>query len=209
LIPLGDVHAEVGGKGEVMAAEKGMARRFALKVTLFTAAVVGIVSLIQVLVIYPRFAERIVQDSHDGAIRSGRHISGMAIVSRILEERGGGRAARSGMTKLAEELELWKIKVFGPEGRVLYSTNPSDEGDMNTHDYFRDIVALGKVHSKSVWGKEVTLEGERVPATCWKSTFPSWMTGSSAAPVRSTAISRSGSTGSIVSSCRRRVSPSA
>jgi len=142
---------------------KGIARRFALKVTLFTAAVVGIVSLVQVLVIYPRFVERIVRDSHDAAIRDGRHISGMAIVSRILEEKGGDSAVRTGMTKLEEDFEIWKVKVFAPDGSVLYSTNPSDEGDMNTHDYFREVVALGKVHSSTVWGKEVTLEGEFVP----------------------------------------------
>ena len=56
-------------------AGKGLAQRFALKVTLFTAVVVALVSLIQVLVIYPRFVERIVRDSHDGAIRDGQHIN--------------------------------------------------------------------------------------------------------------------------------------
>ena len=142
---------------------RGLAQRFALKVTLITAAVVGIVSLIQVLVIYPSFVDRIVQDSHDGAIRDGRHISKMAIVGSILEGGGEDPAVRNGMTRLKEEFQLWRVKVFASDGTILYSSNPADEGGTNTHDYFREIVALGKAYSRTVLGKEVTLEGETVP----------------------------------------------
>jgi signal transduction histidine kinase len=142
---------------------KGLAQQFALKVILFTAAVVGIVSLIQVLVIYPRFVERMVRDSHGEAIRDGWHISRMIPVRRMLEEGVTDATAGDEMALLKKDFDLWKVKIFAGDGTVIYSSDRSEIGSVNRQGYFHEVVARGNSHSTTVWGKEVTLEGERVP----------------------------------------------
>jgi signal transduction histidine kinase len=132
-------------------------------VTLLAALFFLLFSLAQVYIVFPKFVDRLVEDAHDEAIRDGQHITGMLSVRRLLAGNVDYTRGGSQVEKLKEDFMLWKLKIFGADGTVLYSSDHADIGEVNTHDYFQQVVARGKVHTTSVWGKEVTLEGEKVP----------------------------------------------
>ena len=48
---------------------------------------------------------------------------------------------------VSNTLNLWKVKIFTPEGKVVYSSETNDVGTDTRHDFFRDIVNNRKPHS--------------------------------------------------------------
>jgi signal transduction histidine kinase len=140
-----------------------LTRGFGLKVTLFTAFIVAILSLVQFFVLYPRFIQRVVEDSRDEAVRSGKHISRMLVGNRPLDRGTFSSGMVDQIMQIKEDFQLWKMNVFSRDGEVIFSTDPENVGRVNDNDYFFEIVSQGTVFSKTVWQKEVTLEGETVP----------------------------------------------
>ncbi|MBL7032455.1 MAG: hypothetical protein ISR97_04670 [Nitrospira sp.] len=70
-----------------------------------------------------------------------------------------------------------KIKIFSPDGRVIYSTNIKDIGTVNKNNYFHKNVASGEIYSKQVKKNTETLEG-RVIETDVLETYVPAMDGS-------------------------------
>ncbi len=56
------------------------------------------------------------------------------------------------------DVDLKGLKVFSKPGEVLYSTNISDLGHVNNRKYLKEVIALGKVHSKFIHRDAESLE---------------------------------------------------
>jgi len=66
------------------------------------------------------------------------------------------------MHTLQLDLNIEKIKFFDKKGEILFSTNKEDIGEINTKDYYHNIVVKGKVFYKVVKKGKETLEGRKV-----------------------------------------------
>ncbi|MBA3015770.1 MAG: hypothetical protein KKD63_04360 [Proteobacteria bacterium] len=67
------------------------------------------------------------------------------------------------LTELQHELQIIKVKIFKPDGTIIYSTDKEDVGQINTHDYFKMLVAQGQLYTKVVQKNTVTMEGQTMP----------------------------------------------
>jgi len=136
---------------------------FTWKVVLLTTAVVLVVSFIQVYIVYPRFIRRTVEDCRNEAMRAARNISRIVNLEEPVARHHLTPAVLDRIVEASEDFQLWKLKVFSPDGEVLFSTDEGDVGKINEHDYFFGNVARGEVYSKALWQKTATLEGQVVP----------------------------------------------
>ena len=127
-----------------------------------------IISLLAVIIlpsyvyfyIAPKFETFIVENKEREAVRIAGHIA-----SRLLQ---GGKNIEEGTTAdilvrndrgLRDEFQIEKLKLFLPNGRIVFSSNADDIGVVNNKDYFFEKVAKGKIVTKVVRKDTLSLEG--------------------------------------------------
>ncbi len=76
--------------------------------------------------------------------------------------------------RLREDFGLTKLRIFSPSGKILFSTDPKEIGNINDEQYFREVVARGKVYSKVVKKDSESLEHQRMPVDVVETYVP-WM----------------------------------
>jgi len=59
-----------------------------------------------------------------------------------------------------DQFLLKDVKLFSADGTVLFSTDPSEIGQINTNEYFRNVVAAGNNYTKFIRKDRPTLEGK-------------------------------------------------
>jgi PAS domain S-box-containing protein len=64
------------------------------------------------------------------------------------------------VAEVVRDFEIVKLKVFSRSGEVIFSTDPTDVGEINTKSYFLSIVSSVELISKVVEKNEITLEGK-------------------------------------------------
>ncbi|MDT8420500.1 MAG: EAL domain-containing protein [Desulfuromonadales bacterium] len=69
---------------------------------------------------------------------------------------------RQSIDNLTSHYDIYRIKVFDPAGRIIYSTRAEDIGSINRKDYFRNQVARGETIHKLVSKKQLSMEGVEV-----------------------------------------------
>ncbi|SHI53831.1 Signal transduction histidine kinase [Desulfatibacillum alkenivorans DSM 16219] len=115
--------------------------------------------------IYPKFQGVLIQLVEDEAVRFTKHWAGWfddvrgdlgpeMITGEILKETN----------ILQKDLGARKVRVFSKWGDIIYSSDPKELGDRNTHDYFHEIVAQGGAYTKLVKKNEKSAEGKTVSA---------------------------------------------
>ncbi|UCF87148.1 MAG: PAS domain-containing protein, partial [Nitrospiraceae bacterium] len=55
-----------------------------------------------------------------------------------------------------------KVKIFSQNGITVYSTDPSEAGEVNKKNYFHEIVAKGNIHTNFVKKENRSLEGKQI-----------------------------------------------
>lgn len=112
----------------------------------------------------PQYRSLLLQGASQDSIRAARHIAGMLLAQDAPVSTAGlshGVAERMG--RLTHEFDLHKLKIFGPGGDVVYSTEPEEIGKVNQSDYFQKEVATGKVRTFLVNKGEKGAEGDIFP----------------------------------------------
>ncbi|MFQ5420718.1 MAG: PAS domain S-box protein, partial [Anaerolineae bacterium] len=115
------------------------------------------------LVIFPTFSQFIINATEQDALKIGAHmyqdhIAGAADLHQVASDPGFIERTED----LVAAFELEKLKLFAPDGAIIYSTDPSEIGTVNTHEYFFTEVASGNQYTKVVQSGESTQEGRIV-----------------------------------------------
>lgn len=136
-------------------------------------AAVAAFALYNALYLGPAYFRLVVENAQKDAERVAVHLSaqfyGKAGVLAPVEFTPAFRAA------VGEHLDgygLERLKVFAPDGTVVFSTVPAEEGTRNTRPYFHEIVARGRAHSVVVPRSSLTLEGRTVRVDVIETYFP-------------------------------------
>lgn len=137
--------------------------RFLRAMVVLSIAAIIIMPIYSITVTIPELVELLAEDSENDAIRIA-----MPLASNFFPESGQWSKdslppgfmdhARS----MQHDFKLWKLKVFSSTGETLYSSDSSEIGKLNTHEYFHNIVAKGKNHTKVVRKNTESLEEETV-----------------------------------------------
>jgi len=76
--------------------------------------------------------------------------------------------------RLREDFGLTKLKIFSKSGKILFSTDPKEIGNMNNELYFQEIVGRGGLYSKVVKKNSDSLEHQRMLVDVVEAYVP-WM----------------------------------
>lgn len=95
----------------------------------------------------------------------GKHLSRIVIDS--VDQRLNKETLAQNKDRIHEQLQLhiqdlgiYKLRIFSPEGEIVYSTDSTEVGTVNTKAYFTDIVAKGNVYTKTALKDNKTFDGD-------------------------------------------------
>ncbi|MBF0327619.1 MAG: response regulator [Nitrospirae bacterium] len=107
--------------------------------------------------LYPSFVEYITEETEHETVSIANHIAlelipPKAEINKIFfpDER---------IKQYQKDFNIKKMRVFLPDGLLVYSTNPKEIGTRNKADYFQSVVAKGQVFSKVVKKNMPTYSG--------------------------------------------------
>ena len=109
----------------------------------------------------PSFTNLIIKNTEVEAIKVGRYLSRQfSEMPKISKELPPGfvEIAKQAVT----DFGLMKIKVFAPDGEIVFSSSEKEIGTINEKDYFHNIVAKGGVFTKMVKKDTKSLEDQVV-----------------------------------------------
>ncbi len=120
-------------------------------------------SLYNVFIIYPSLTEQVVENTKNDAVRVAKYLA-----ATFISEKSGrdqphfNTDIQKEIKKIVTIFELDKLKVFSNRGEILFSSELSDIGIINTEKYFREIVAQGNVYATVVKKDTQSLEGREL-----------------------------------------------
>ncbi|MBF0588923.1 MAG: diguanylate cyclase [Magnetococcales bacterium] len=113
--------------------------------------------------VLPRYQDLMIHFLEDEAVRTATHIGSydFPIQDRI-NKASITREFVEEIALLAPDLKLVKVKVFSNDGEVVFSTDASDVGTINSHSYFHEQVAKGQRFTKLVVKEGRSMEGSKI-----------------------------------------------
>lgn len=130
----------------------------------FLAAIIIVVALLTYLyvIVHPAYRELLIENAEDEAIRFASFLIASQKFDRPISKENIPAEITDEVGRLHGDEMLIKLRVFSPEGEIVYSTLPKEVGKLNEHAYFHDYVAAGNVYSKTVKKDALTAEMEIV-----------------------------------------------
>ncbi|MCI4625702.1 MAG: PAS domain-containing sensor histidine kinase [Candidatus Magnetoovum sp. WYHC-5] len=130
-------------------------------------------SFYEVFIVYPSFVELLTENSQQEAKRVATHMSNMLFYDdRLLTEKKLPAHFEEMVNGAKDDFEFLKLKIFSKDAEVIYSTAKEDIGELNTKEYFTNIVAKGIPYSKVVSKGVSSLEGQKYDFHCIETYVP-------------------------------------
>jgi len=142
-----------------------MLRNKAIRLISLVTILIGITfPLINIYYIYPYFAELLVKNTEEEAVRLGTHMSAMYFKENKPLSKHSIGTFKGKANRQIVDFHLMKLKIFSPTGETIHSTDEKDIGKINNYEYFHNIVAKGDPFTKVVKKDTQSLEGQTVTA---------------------------------------------
>lgn len=127
---------------------------------LIVLVMVACMPLYALLVLHPAYHEQLVVETEEEATRFATYLVRSLRLEGLRIERGNLPTTLVEQVRmLGDDRHLLKLRIFSPDGEIIYSTELAEIGKANSNDYFRNIVAKGKVFSKVVEKDQKTADG--------------------------------------------------
>jgi len=103
-----------------------------------------------------------IESTEEDAIRDSNHLSKIFIneAGRALSEKSIRAEHEQIILEDMKALGVHKLRVFSPSGKIIYSSEKSEIGQVNSKPYFTNLVAKGQSYTKIVNKKTKTREGD-------------------------------------------------
>jgi PAS domain S-box-containing protein len=124
-------------------------------------------------VIYPSFIEQLGRNTENEALRLARHLAPELshwFYGPENPEIDQNTIAR--LKQLQRDFDLLKIDLFDKTGHRFYSTTEKEIGRVNRSDYFTDFVSQGKIFTRMVKKKSLSLDGTPVTTDVVETYYP-------------------------------------
>jgi len=134
--------------------------------TIAFMAVLSVLALPLFIIFYisPTFTRLVEENAREESMRVASHLSGMLLSEEALKKADLLSAEFSEEARnVQKDFNVQKIKVYSPDGKVVYSTSPEEIGETNRDEQFRKMAAGGGVYSSIVRKSTKTLEGKIAP----------------------------------------------
>jgi PAS domain S-box-containing protein len=135
---------------------------FLRNIFLISLALVLVVPLYEQFYIHPAYRQLLTAESEADAVRF------VSYLVRTLQLEGQSLVKENLPAEIADEAraimgdaQMVKLRVFSPDGEIVYSTQSDEVGTINDMLYFRQLVARGRLYSKVVKKDRTTADGDR------------------------------------------------
>ena len=134
-------------------------RRFLTSILLVSIIAVLFLPFYTNFFLYPSFTRHLQSDAEQSAIDLANHIIRyLAEPENGLEKKHMTRDFIDEVDEMLLDLGCEKVKIFAPSGEIIYSTDYTDIGRVNTKEYFKPVIAEGKNFTKIVKKDNKTAE---------------------------------------------------
>jgi diguanylate cyclase (GGDEF)-like protein len=139
-----------------------MPRPNLIVIILLLALAMGIVlPAYNICILQPALLDALTEDVEQSAVRAAGHIASVVFPRQRSPLKARLDPQQEALlNQLSEDFSLAKLKVFNPQGLIIYSTDSREYGTQNSMDYFRRNLLQGKTHTKLVKKGGATLEGQ-------------------------------------------------
>jgi hypothetical protein len=113
--------------------------------------------------VYPSVTKLFTETITKDAISIGKHFMSMfeGQTSELTEKSFDLQVLKE-INRLREDFGLTKLKIFSRSGKILFSTDSKEIGNINIEGYFQETVARGAVFTKVVKKNSDSLEHQRM-----------------------------------------------
>lgn len=136
---------------------------FLRNILLVSLVLVVVMPLYDLMYTYPAYRNLLTEKTEDEAVRfvhsllralelDGQQLTRETLPGQLEQVAGVGKG----------DAMVVKLRVFSPEGAILYSTQTDEIGRVNEMHYFQQIVARGQLYSMLVKKDRATAEGVMV-----------------------------------------------
>lgn len=133
---------------------------FLRKLLLLVLALAVCLPLYILLVLHPAYHELLVRETEEESVRFATYLIRNLGLEGVRMERDSLPAALVGQVEMIRgDRYLTKLRIFSPDGEIIFSTERGEIGKANSSDTFRNVVAKGKVFSKVVEKDHKTADG--------------------------------------------------
>lgn len=133
---------------------------FLRKLLLLVLALAVCLPLYILLVLHPAYHELLVRETEEESVRFATYLIRNLGLEGVRMERDNLPAALAGQVEMIRgDRYLTKLRIFSPDGEIIFSTERGEIGKANSSDTFRNVVAKGKVFSKVVEKDHKTADG--------------------------------------------------
>jgi len=157
-----------------MAADGVLKNRFYRNILILVVLMVAALISFNIFYIIPSFTKLLTNTTQHDAVRIAKHLASSLFVSEKTEI--GKDSLQAGLLKdvdkLKEDFDLMNLKVFSSSGEVVFSGDPKEVGEVNRREYFRDVVAKGKVYAEVVPKNKESLEGRKMSSDVLETYVP-------------------------------------
>lgn len=130
------------------------------------ATLIALISFPLYIIFYldPAFVNFVTTASEREAVKVANHIA-VTLFPEAAEFSEASLSDRKEilLSGLQRDFQIIKVKIFKPDGTVIYSTDQTEIGEINIHDYFRTVVARGQLYTKIVQKNTISMEGQVMP----------------------------------------------
>lgn len=132
-----------------------------------------------IFILQPSMLKALIKTTEQDAIRAARHIIRELTPQQPHHlDRPLSRAEEEAIQQLKTDFGLLKVRVFNPQGKIIYSTSIEEIGTVNDNDYFHQKVANGHTLTKVVQKSEASLDGPAVTLDVVETYIPIMAAGS-------------------------------
>ena len=146
-------------------------RNLFLSVLVLLAALVAYIHF----AVFPAFNQLLVANTENEAERVATHLAGLLLGEKQVLNRevlAADPHFSGQMNNLRAQLGLWKLRLFDPEGEMIFSTKPEEIGRRIAEPYFFQQVAQGRPWSKLEQKGGKSAEGENLSLSIVETYIP-------------------------------------
>jgi hypothetical protein len=137
------------------------------------AMVIGL-PVYDVLFVHPSYTKLLIDSAKSDAENIARYLASAYLSgNNELDEKSLlSTDLLSDVHQLKANFELQRFKVFSKSGKIIFSTDPEDMGNVNRNKYFRNEVARGKTQTEYIQKDNKSLEGQKMTADVVETYIP-------------------------------------
>ena len=137
------------------------------------AMVIGL-PVYDVWFVHPSYTKLLIDNAKSDAEKIARYLASVYLSENdALDEKTLlSTDLLSDAYQLKANFELQRFKVFSKSGKIIFSTDPADMGNVNRNKYFRNVVARGKTQTEYIQKDNKSLEGQKMTADVVETYIP-------------------------------------